>query len=239
MTIKKRASARTKSSLNQSDLSEPDSAPIELALLDIGRGEVLLQKYVQSELAVPCDGGGVGEDEKPLDYSFRRLEPGEAVYTGGTGQSYDFAFVVSRDEIRGNKVVTFVSEERGIHKPEDSIGEALSWVASGLRLARNRAPSNDQVLCILNLLLNAPDVGPDTWIKTKDAKLRLDLAGNPLMPASALEQLAKQKSAAVRSAIAENPAAPTELRQRLLQDLVDTTKPSIRVAQCCTRKNEN
>lgn len=226
MTIKESASARKNSTREKNDPSELDFGPIELALLNIGRGEVLLQRYVQSELAVSGDDGEVGEEEKLQDYSFRRLEPGEDVYTGGTGQSYDFAFIVSRDETQGNKVVTFVIEERGIHKPEDSIGEALSWVASGLRLVRNRAPSDDQVLCILNLLLDAPDVGPDTWIKTKDAKLRLDLAGNPLMPAYALEQLAKHKSAAVRSAITENPAAPTELRQRLLQDLEDPTKPS-------------
>lgn len=196
---------------------------IELVLGNIRRGEVLLKKLF------PCD-----DEESDLpgaspSYGYRLLQPGENVYTGGTGEAYCYAFEVTTQETKGKKLVANVLEERGIHEPEAAIGEALRRVASGLGLARGIAPSEDQLLTYLNLLLGSPDSDPVSWIKTEDVALRLALAANPLMPAHALEQLANDLDPKVRLSVAENPASEFQVRQRLLHGLITEKDPATRL----------
>ncbi len=193
---------------------------IELVLENIGRGEVILKKlfpYGDEEIDAPS---------ASPSYSYRLLRPGEKVYTGGTGESYSYAFEVTRQEAKGKKLIEEVIAECGIHEPEEAIGEAIRWVTSTLGLARDAAPSEDQLLTFVNLLLSAPDSDPLSWIKTDDETLRLALAANPLMPALALEQLANVQDPKIRLIVSENPAAEFAVRQSLLHGLVTENDPA-------------
>jgi hypothetical protein len=202
---------------------------IELVLGNIRRGEVLLKKLFPNE----------DEEVDALDaspsYSYRLLQPGEKVYTGGTGESYCYAFEVTTQETKGKKQVTNYLEERGINEPEAAIGETLRRVVSGLGLAKGMAPSEDQLLTYLNLLLSAPDVEPVSWIKTDDVILRFALAANPLMPAPALKHLANDQDPKIRLAVAENPASEFQVRQRLLHGLV--TEKDLATRLCIARSD--
>jgi hypothetical protein len=197
---------------------------IELLLENIRRGEVLLKKQF------PTGDEEIDVINASPSYSYRLLQPGEKAYTGGTGESYCYAFEVTTQETKGKKLITHILEERGIHEPEAAIGEALRRVASGLGVARNIAPSEDQVLTYLNLLLSAPDSDPVSWIKTEDLALRLALAANPLMPTPALGQLANDQDPNIRLAVAENPASEFQVRQRLLHGLVSEKDPATRMS---------
>ncbi len=196
---------------------------IELVLGNIRRGEVLLKKLF------PNEGEEIDALSASPSYSYRLLQPGESVYTGGSGESYWYAFEVTTQETKGKKQVTNYLEERGIHEPEAAIGEALRRVVSGLGLAKGMAPSEDQLLTYLNLFLSAPDGDPVSWIQTDDVELRLALAANPLMPAPALEQLANDQDPKIRLAVAENPASEFQVRQRLLHGLVTEKDPATRL----------
>ncbi len=196
---------------------------IELVLGNIRRGEVMLKKLFPSD-----DDEIDAFNVSPL-YSYRLLQPGEKVYTGGTGESYCYAFEVTTQETKGKKLVINVLEERGILEPEAAIGESLRRVTSGLGLARDMAPSKDQLLTYLNLLLSAPDRDPVAWIRTDDVALRLALAANPLMSKPALEQLANDQNPKIRLAVAQNPASEFQVCQRLLHGLVTEKDPAIRM----------
>jgi len=198
---------------------------IELVLANISCGEVLLKKqFLQSR------GASNSTDESLCDYGYRLLDPGEGVYTGGTGESYCYAFEVTSQGTAQDEDVVSIDYAVGIHEPEDAIGEALSWAASDLALSRDRAPSNDQVLSFINLLLNDPTAAPTCWIRTDDVALRLALAGNPLMPSGALDVLAMDKSSKIRLAVAENPAATVEVRRTLLHELAADVDPEVRLS---------
>lgn len=197
-------------------------ADIDLLLGNIRRGEVLLKKLF------PNEDEEIDALSAPPSYSYRLLQPEESVYTGGTGESYCYAFEVTTQETKGKKQVTNYLEERGIHEPEAAIGEALRRVVSGLGLAKGVAPSEDQLLTYLNLLLSAPDGDPVSWIKTDDVSLRLSLAGNPLMPKRAFQQLASDAVPEVRMELAENPAASIEVRQSILHGLISEADLAIR-----------
>lgn len=200
---------------------------IELVLRNIGRGEVILKTlfpYGDAEIDAPSPS---------KTYSYRLLRPGEKVYTGGTGESYCYAFEVTTQETKGRKLITNVVGELGIHEPEDTIDEAIRWVTSTLGLARDMVPSEAQLLTYVNLLLSAPDSDPESWIKTDDVALRLALAANPLMPTPVLEQLANDQDSKIRLILSGNPAAGFLVRQRLLHRLVTESDPVTR--QCIAR----
>ena len=200
---------------------------IQLVLENIGRGEVILKKmfpYGDEEIDAPS---------ASPSYSYRLLRPGEKVYTGGTGESYCYAFEVTTQETKGKKLITTVIKELGIHEPEEAIGGAIRWVTSTLGLARDIAPSEDQLLTYVNLLLSAPDSDPVSWIKTDDVTLRLALAANPLMPTPALEHLANNQDPKIRLIVSGNPAVDFPVRQRLLHGLVTEKDPVTR--KCIAR----
>lgn len=200
---------------------------IELVLLNIGRGESILKTlfpYGDEEIDAPSPS---------KTYSYRLLRPVESVYTGGTGESYCYAFEVTTQETKGRKLITNVIGELGIHEPEDAIDEAIRWLTSRLGLARDMLPSEDQLLTYVNLLLGAPDSDPVSWIKTDDVTLRLALAANPLMPMPVLEQLANDQDPKIRLIVSGNSAAEFSVRQRLLHGLVTEKDPVTR--QCIAR----
>lgn len=188
---------------------------IQLVLGNIQKAEGLLKKQF------PMDGEEVdAPNASSPRYSYRLLKPGEKVYTGGTGESYVYAFEVTTQETKGKKIVTNVLEERGIHEPEAAIGQALCRVTSGFGLTRDVVPTEDQLLTYLNLLLSAPGSDPVSWTNTDDGALRLALAANPLMPPDALATLANDPAPAIRLAVAQNPAAELDVRRSLLHGLV-------------------
>lgn len=201
---------------------------IELALGNIRRGEVILKKLF------PNGGEEIEASSVSPTYSYRLLQPGEKVYAGGTGESYCYAFEVTTQETKGKNLIANFIEELGIHEPEEAIGMAIRWVASGLGLARDMAPSEDQLLTFINLLLSAPDSDAFSWIKTDDVELRLALAANPLMPTPALVQLANDQDPKIRLIVAENPALEFQVRQRLLHGLVTEKDPATRI---CIARN--
>jgi hypothetical protein len=199
---------------------------IQLVLGKIKKAERLLKKQF------PIDGEEIdAPNVSSQTYSYRLLQPGETVYTGGTGESYAYAFEVTTDETKGKKTVTNVLDERGIHEPEAAIGQALRRVTSGLGLARDAAPTEDQLLTYLNLLLSASGSDPMAWTSTDDGALRLALAANPLMSTDALAKLANDPDPAIRLAVAQNPAAELDVRRAVLHGLITerdvTTRLSI------------
>ncbi len=131
---------------------------IDLVLANISRGEVLLKKKLSE-----FNNMSGRLDTMHSDYSYRLLEPGESVYTGGTGESYCYAFEVSSHDASQPLGVTSIDYEVGIHEPEDAIANALSWVAAGLVVSRDSTPSNDQVLSFINVLLNEPNAALPAW----------------------------------------------------------------------------
>lgn len=162
-------------------------------------------------------------------FRYKLLQPQETVFTGGTGESYCYAFQVFTNETRGKNSITNVLSERGIHEPEQAIGEAFRWLTSTLGLARGLEPTEDQLLTYLNLLLSDRDSDPVSWIKTDDLALRRAIAANPLMPTLALEELGNDDDPQTRLAVAENPASDFETRQRLLHGLVAEKNTAIRI----------
>lgn len=208
---------------------------IEWVLDNIRRGLVHLK------MRFPNEDEEIGVTYVPPSFSYRLLQPGEKVYTGGTGESYCYAFEITTQETKGKKFITNVLSARGIHEPEEAIGEALRWVISTLGLPVDVRPSDDQLLSYLNLLASAAGSDPGSWIKTDGGALRLALAANPLMPSPALEQLGRDKSPQVRLAVAGNPALTFQIRQNLLRGLVTEKDPGIRfcVAQSAATAPED
>lgn len=196
---------------------------IEWVLDNIRRGLVHLK------MRFPNGDEETGAADLPPSFSYRLLQPGEKVYTGGSGESYFYAFEVYTTETKGKKSITNLLSERGIHEPEEAIGEALRWMTSNLGLPRDLRPTEEQLLTYLNLLLSSSDSDPATWTKTDDLVLRRALAANPLMPTPALEQLANDEDPKTRLAVAENPAADFQARQRLLHGLVKEKDPAVRI----------
>lgn len=132
---------------------------IDLVLANISRGEVLLKKRLPKS-----KGASKSSHESPCEYSYRLLDPGEEVYTGGTGQSYCYAFEVATQGTAQDKLATFIDYEVGIDEPEDAIDEALGWVLGSVVLTRNGVPSHQQVLSLINMLLCDPNADLPIWI---------------------------------------------------------------------------
>jgi len=131
---------------------------IDLVLANISHGEVLLKKQFAEFSNKSCH-----QNMTLSNYRYRLLEPGEFVYTGGTGESYCYAFEVSsQDELQEADVIS-IDYEVGIHEPEDAIAEALSWATSGLVMSHHQAPSDDQVLSYINVLLNESNAALPAW----------------------------------------------------------------------------
>lgn len=133
---------------------------IAIVLSNIGRGEDVMKKKF------PRQEPDLHTQEITTTYRYRLLEPGERVYTGGTGETYCYAFEIAELDASGSTSLTSIIEAHGIHEPEDAIGEALRWVTMGMRFEGNREPSEHQVLAYLNLLRNAPETETAPWIKT-------------------------------------------------------------------------
>lgn len=198
---------------------------IERVLGNIQNAEGLLKKQF------PLDGEEIDVPNAPSPtYSYRLLQPGEKVYTGGTGESYVYAFEATTQETKGKKTVTNVLDERGIHEPEAAIGQALHRVTSRLGLGTDIAPTEGQLLTYLNLLLSAPDSDPVSWTITDDGALRLALAANPLIPTLTLATLANDPDPAIRLAVAQNPAAELNVRRSVLHGLVTEKDRTIRLS---------
>jgi hypothetical protein len=196
---------------------------IDQVLVNIQRGQVILINQF------PDGDAAIYPPEESPSYVYRLLDPGEKVYTGGTGESYCYAFEEITKETKGKKLITIVHEQLGIHEPEDAISMAISRVISRLGIPRKIEPTNVQFLEYLNLLLNSHNVDATSWIKTADEELRLALAANPLMPANTLEQLGKDSNSQIRLKIAENPAAEFVVRQKLLHSLIKEKDQAIRI----------
>lgn len=196
---------------------------IELVLGNIRRGAELLQKLF------PNEDDEIDALNASPSYGYRLLQPGEKVYTGGTGESYCYAFEVTSQESKGKRLIVNILEERGIHEPENAIGEAIRRVISGLGLTGDMVPSEEQLLTFINLRLSAPESDTVSWIETDDVALRLALAANPLMSKSALEQLANDQEPKIRLAVAENPVSELQVRRRLLHGLTKENDPATRI----------
>ena len=136
---------------------------IDLVLANIGHGEVLLKRRFLESM-----GESNIADMPPREYSYRLLDPGEDVYTGGTGEAYCYAFDVATQGTEQDEDEEFIDHEVGIHEPEDAIEEALSWVNQGSKIPlRDGLPTDDQVLSFINLLLVDPNADLPSWIYSK------------------------------------------------------------------------
>ena len=152
------AALQSRSRMDSSFYEGMTFTDIDLILANISRGEVLLKKKFSES------GNLSGRlDMTPTDYGYRLLEPGEHVDTGGTGESYCYAFEARSHSVSQPAGVTTIDYEVGIHEPEDAIANALSWVAAGLVVSRDRTPSNAQVLSFINVLLNEPNAALPAW----------------------------------------------------------------------------
>lgn len=135
---------------------------IDLVLANISCGEVLLKRRFLESI-----GERNNADKSPCEYSYRLLDPGEDVYTGGTGEDYCYAFDVATQGTAQAKDLVLIDYEVGIQKPEDAIEEALSWVLGSMVLAGDEIPSNDQILGFINLLLRDHNADLPCWIYSK------------------------------------------------------------------------
>jgi hypothetical protein len=196
---------------------------IEWVLDNIWRGAA------QLKMRFPNEDEEMSSPDTPPSFRCRLLEPGEKVYTGGTGESYCYAFEVFKKETKGKKSITYVLSELGIHEPEEAIAKALGWVSSTLGLANSLEPTEDQLLTYLRLSLSDTESDPASWTKIDDLLLRREMAANPLMTSHALEQLGGDEDPQTRFAVAKNPATDFKTRQRLLHGLVKEKDSAMRV----------
>lgn len=196
---------------------------IDQVLMNIQRGQSILRSQFTDgdEVIYP-------PEESP-SYRYRLLDPGEKVYTGGTGESYCYAFEQTTKETKGKRIITIVHQQIGIHEPEDAIGMAISSATSRLCIPRKIEPTDVQFLTYLNLLLNSHNVDPASWIKTADEELRLALAANPLMPANTLQQLGNDSNSQIRLEVAGNPAVEFMFRQKVLHGLIKEKDQAVRI----------